>query len=121
MIKWVIEQLIAIIEPITSMRKDQRELADSALRAISEALEATFLYYREVESGGERNLGTEAELSKCWSAAAIPIRHVDRNLAMICESKSEYWLNPDSWADSEIVENGIRLEDVRERYRSLLR
>lgn len=121
MIKWVIEQLVAIIEPINSMRKDQRELADNALRAISHALEETFLYYRAIENGRERNRDIEAQLSKYWSAAAIPIRHIDYQLAVTCDLKSEYWLNPDSWSEAEIVDNGIRLDDVRERYRSLLR
>jgi hypothetical protein len=59
-------------------------------------------------------------LSRYWSAAAIPLRHIDNELAQICEYKSEYWVNPESWDPLRIQQLGIGLKDVRERYRRLL-
>ena len=120
MIQWVVEKLIALIGPISALRKENRELADNALRAISHALNETYLYYRDIERGKERNPEVEAQLSRYWSAAAIPIRHIDRGLAQTCERKSEYWLNPDTWDEAKVTETGIGLDDVRKKYRALL-
>jgi len=102
------------------LTKDRRELKDNALRAISHALTETYLYYRRMELGKGRDNDIEAQLSKYWSAAAIPIRHIDPNLAQLCEHKSDYWVNPDRWDQKKVKKIGIGLEQVRKRYRALL-
>lgn len=61
----------------------------------------------------------EAQLAKYWSAAAIPLRHIDEELAMACEHKAEYWVNPEQWSDEEIIRLGIKLEDVTQAYRNI--
>jgi hypothetical protein len=120
MIEFVVERLLNLIGTIAVMGRDRRELRDNALRAISHALNETYLYYRDIDAGKERNIDTEAQLSRYWSAAAIPLRHIDNELAQICEYKSEYWVNPESWDSSKVEQLGIGLKDVRERYRNLL-
>ena len=52
-----------------------------------------------MEKGSERNPDREALLVKYWSAAAIPIRHLDQELSTICDMKSEYWTNPNKKTD----------------------
>jgi len=111
------ERLIALIGPIQQLRKEQREVADSALRAVSIAINETYLYYRSLEKGRARSDDTEAQLSRYWAAAAIPLRHIDAELAEVCEYKSEYWVSPETWEPSQIKELGIELEAVRDRYR----
>jgi D-serine dehydratase len=64
-------------------------------------------------------MDVEAQLSKYWSAAAIPLRHIDEELAMICEYKSDFWTNPDNWSEEEVKRIGIKLEDVTDAYRRL--
>jgi hypothetical protein len=120
MITFVIEKLIGLIGPVASLSKERRELRDNALRSISHALDETYLYYRDLDRGKPRNFETEAQLAKYWSAAAIPIRHIDEELALICDQKSEYWLNPENWDQERVKEVGIALDDVRKHYRELL-
>ncbi len=75
MITEVIDGLVKLLGPVATLSKDRRELKDSALRAISTALDETYLYYRDLGNGSPRNMEREAQLSKYWSAAAIPMRH----------------------------------------------
>ena len=120
MIKEILDGLSKILGPIATLSKDRRELKDSALRAISNALDETFLYYRDMDNGSPINLEREALLSKYWSAAAIPMRHFDEQLSNICEHKSEYWINPTNYNDNDIRELNIGLDNVRQAYRKML-
>ncbi|AXP79713.1 hypothetical protein CJ739_616 [Mariniflexile rhizosphaerae] len=120
MIKEILDGLTKILGPIATLSKDRRELKDSALRAISNALDET-LYYRDLDKGSPKNLEREALLAKYWSAAAIPMRHFDENLSNICDHTSEYWVNPDNYEQEDIKELGIGLNDVRQAYRKMLR
>ncbi|MNZ36999.1 hypothetical protein D3C78_544380 [compost metagenome] len=120
MLEFIISQFIALIEPIQNLSKDKRDLKDNALRAISHALNETFLYYRDIEHGKPQNLDIQKQLSNYWTAAAIPLRHIDENLALICEFKSEYWVNPENWSDEQIHEHGIALDDLKNKYKSML-
>jgi hypothetical protein len=121
MIQEILDGLTKILGPIATLSKDRRELKDSALRAISNALDETFLYYRDLDKDSPRNMEREALLAKYWSAAAIPMRHFDERLANICDHKSEYWVNPDNYETTHIKELGIGLDDVRQAYRKMLR
>lgn len=121
MIKEILDGLTKILGPIATLSKDRRELKDSALRAISNALDETFLYYRDLEKGSQRNLEREALLAKYWSAAAIPMRHFDEHLSNVCDLKSEYWINPNNYQPEDIKKLGIGLNDVRQAYRKMLR
>jgi len=116
----ILNGLTKILGPIATLSKDKRELKDSALRAISNALDETFIYYRDLEKGAKRSLEREELLVKYWSAAAIPMRHFDANLSQLCDIKSEFWINPDRYSGNEIKELGIGLNDVRVAYRKLL-
>lgn len=120
MIKEILEGLSKILGPIATLSKDRRELKDGALRSISNALDETFLYYRDLGNGSERSLDREALLAKYWSAAAIHMRHFDERLASICDHKSEYWINPNNYNSDNIKELGIGLDNVRQAYRKML-
>ncbi|MBD0851953.1 hypothetical protein [Maribacter arenosus] len=111
--------LAKILGPISTLSKDRRELKDSALRAILNALNETYLYYRDLDRGLERNPEREELLVKYWSAAAIPMRHFDRDLAEKCNIKSDYWLSPELYDDAKITELGIGLDNVRQAYRKM--
>jgi len=120
MLQWVVERFSGLLGPIAQLQKDKRELADNALNAVSQALNETFLYYRDFESSQALDPQREAQLVRLWSAAAIPLRHIDSELASICEHKAEYWVNPSSWDNQKIEQLGIGLESVRDRYRVML-
>lgn len=120
MIEWVVERVVGLIPALENLSANKRELKDNALRAISHALNETYLYYRNLERRKERDLEVEAQLSKYWAAAAIPLRHIDEELASACEYKSEYWISPEGWSNAEIKRFGIGLDHVRKQYRQLL-
>ena len=120
MMEWVVERLISLLGPIATMTKDKRDLQDNALRSISFALQETKIYYRDLEAGNARNQEVENQLVKYWSAAAIPLRHIDQELAMNCEDKAEYWVNPERFSNEDIKEMRIRLSDLSAAYRKLV-
>lgn len=119
MLDYALDKLIGLIGPIVTLSKDKRELQDNALRAISIALRETKLYYRDRQGGKPRNMDVEAQLAKYWSAAAIPLRHIDEDLAMLCEHKADFWTGPDEWSGAKIERLGIKLEDVTRAYREI--
>lgn len=118
MIKDILEGLINILGPLATISKERRELKDSALRAISNALDETYLYYRDLGKGKPKDLDREAMLAKYWSVAAIPIRHFNIELAIICDEKAKYWLDTDNYNEFENEKININLENVREAYRA---
>ncbi|MGZ3181751.1 MAG: hypothetical protein ACXU8N_04855 [Telluria sp.] len=119
MLEFVVDKLIGLLGPIATLSKKKRELKDNALRAISTALLETKLYYRDRANGKPRNIDVEAQLSKYWAAAAIPLRHIDAELAMTCEYKADFWTDPEHWSDEEVARFGIKLEDVTRAYRTI--
>ena len=120
MIEWVVERVSALLPTIEKLSVAKHEMKDNALRAISHALNETYLYYSAIEKGEQRNRDIEKQLSRYWATAAIPLRHIDQELASACEYKSEYWTNPESWDQEKVDELGIGLKKVRDKYRALL-
>ena len=120
MIKWVLERFLQLIPLISELRKEQRQVGDAAARAISHALYETKLYYAGLERGNERNRDLEAMLSKHWAAASVPIRNIDQELAQVCASKAEYWINPEDWSEEQIKETGISLDKLHQHYKQQL-
>jgi hypothetical protein len=83
MLEMVATRLTALLGPLRAMSKVNREMRDNALRAISHALNETYIYYRGLDRGQDRHLEIEDQLSCYSAAAAIPIRHLDHELAMM--------------------------------------
>lgn len=119
-LEWIAERLIALLPVLSEVSKNKQELADNALRSISHALTETCLYVSRYLDQGKRDQEIETQLSRYWSAAAIPLRHIDNDLSQICEYKSEYWINPEGWDPSKTNGAKIDLETVREKYRAKL-
>lgn len=121
MLNEIIEGLSNILGPIATATKERSQMKDEALRAISHALNETYLYYRDIEHGHLPNRDKEAILVKYWSAAAISLRHFDQRLANICDNKAEYWVNPENYNSADIENLGIGLDSVRQAYRKMLK
>lgn len=121
MLNEILEGLINLLGPIATASREQSQMKDEALRSISHALDETYLYYRDISNGRLPNRDKEAMLVKYWSAAAISLRHFDKNLARRCDSKAEYWVNPESYSDKDIQDLGIGLENVRQAYKKMLK
>lgn len=67
--------------------------------------------------GKARNPDVEAQLAKYCGAAAIPLRHIDQELAITCEDKADFWTGPEDWNNEKIARLGIKLEDASAAYR----
>jgi len=119
MLEFVIDKLIGLLGPIATLSKEKRELKDNALRAVSTALVETKLYYAERARGKPRNTDVEAQISKYWAAAAIPLRHIDEHLAMTCEDKADFWTGPEHWSKEQLDRVGIKLDDITKAYRRI--
>jgi hypothetical protein len=120
MLEIIVIKLISLTGSIQKLPTVKPEIKYNALRVISHALNETYLYYRDYDNGKQRDLGIEKQLSNYWAAAAIPLRHIDQDLAMTCEYKVEYWVNPENWSSEQIHEHSIALADLREKYRNML-
>jgi len=120
MIEFVIEKLIALLPTIGIITKENRERREKALIAISNALNETYLYYSKLDRGEERNFDTEAQLSKYWAETAVHISLYDRDLAEICDYKSNYWINPDNYSNEKVTLLGIELDSIHKKYQDLL-
>jgi len=120
MIEILVTRLSDLLAAMRSVTREQREIRDNALRSISHALNETCIYYRRLDNGEPRDFDIEDQLSRYWAAAAIPVRHLDAALAIICEEKSDYWLNQENWPPERVRECRIGLNEVRSEYRSFL-
>lgn len=120
MFEFIVGKLVSLIRPIQNLPHDKRAIKDNALRVISHTLNETYLYYRDFYKDRQRDLGIEKQLSNYWAAAAIPLRHIDQDLAMTCEYKAEFWVNPENWTNEQIQELCIALDDLRKKYRNML-
>jgi len=120
-IEWVVEGVLKLLGPLQELSREKRELADDALRAISNALNETCLYCRHIKDGKARDSEAEARLARLWVIAAVPITHFNPKLGEICEYTPDHWINPNNWDKSKVKNLSISLEDVRAKYAALLR
>ena len=118
--EFLINKLFSLLAVFSEKRKEDRQLADEALTALNDALNETFSYYKSIEKGAVQDHEKEEKLRTLWSKAAIPLRHIDREFAMICEYKAEFWLNSDHWNPTNVNGEDISLEKVQALYRDLI-
>jgi hypothetical protein len=118
---WVVERLTALLEPVAGIGDKKRQMDDVALKAISDALNETLIYSGRIDQGGPEDREIEEKLARVWGAAAVPLRHIDPELAEKCQYKAEYWANPRHWDQKKVNQLGIALKDVANSYRDLLK
>jgi len=116
----MIEGLKTLLEYFRDERHRREDKADAALAAIYAAANETKLYIRKAQRTGRSEGKKEEELSRLWTAAAVPIRHFDRDLADRCLMKGRYWVDPASWSVEDIVRFRIGIDEVFEEARELL-
>ncbi|MBQ4879647.1 hypothetical protein J8M21_20730 [Pseudoalteromonas luteoviolacea] len=122
MILNVMQELLSLVPIIARLQEeaDKQEMVDCALHDINNALTETRLYLKIIEHGAKRNLEREEVLVRAWSLAAIPMRHLSKDLSSICDHKAKYWLNPNLWTNSELHDYIVKLDQVADEYRKLL-
>ncbi|MGK8190427.1 hypothetical protein [Enterobacter ludwigii] len=83
-----------------------------AIIALTKAVHETEMYFRDRVRGLERDFSREDALSRLWSDAEEPVRLVDPQLSELCRYKAKYWLFPESYSRSQVVELHITLEGM---------
>ncbi len=114
------DKTLAAIGLIRDGKRRRDEKTDQALLALYVALAETRAYVTARARGTRRSRTKETSLAKLWHNAAVPLRHIDPNLANRCFLKGSYWLEPDIWSKPKINESGIALDRVFEAARALL-
>jgi hypothetical protein len=100
------------------LRKDvQRELALSALIT---ATTETKIYISRVQKTGRKDREIEEKLCRLWGAAAIPLGTFNHDLAERCLMKSFYWVNPDNFSISDMVQFRLGIEQICKEARDML-
>lgn len=90
--------------------EQDKEAFDALCKAISETriyvatLERPVFAKRDPDAtpAMRRSEEAEAKLSRLWTAVAVQLRPVDRDLAARCLMKGDYWADPDAWSTSAI-------------------
>lgn len=113
----IFDKILNVIGLVKAGELQRNKEIDSALSAIHKALIETQSYLRRKNS---RNTDKEYQLSELWYQASIPLRHVDKELANICNLKGGYWSNPDAWNELRAGKYEIALNNVEEKIRELL-
>ena len=54
-LSWLLDKLKAIIPLLTAIKKDKRDLFDSATVALAEAITETSIYFSFIKEGGEKD------------------------------------------------------------------
>ena len=116
----MIEGLKTLLSYFRDERHRREDKADAALSSIYAAANETKLYIQKAQRTGKSNRNKEEELSRLWTAAAVPIRHFDKDLADRCLVKGRYWVDPASWSVQQIVEFRIGIDEVFAEARALL-
>ncbi len=112
---WLLDKFVGMVPALIALKKENREQPDSAISAITE----TSIYFSRIKEGGKKDRDQEFELARLWEAAALTLHNIDGELASLCEQKSEAWIRPDMWPKDKIEEHGIRLSDVKDKYKKL--
>ncbi len=117
----LLEPLRNLIESLKTRREVQGSEEEEALIALYVSLNETRIYLglldRKIEN---RNMETEAKLSRLWTAASIKLRRINHDLAERCYIKADYWANPDTWSDTDIKRAKIGVDRIFREAKKLL-
>lgn len=117
----ILKFLSRLISTTKADRAERQEIADNAIRAICNALSETKIYYSKNFLNDQEKREAEEYLCRLWAATAVPVRHLDRELAFLCDRKSGFWLDPSQWNDKRIEKEGIGLDELHEKYENMLK
>ncbi|ENF6405060.1 MULTISPECIES: hypothetical protein [Klebsiella pneumoniae complex] len=104
--------LIFVLGRIKTLADRTRDERIAAINGLSPAVGATIAYTTRCEQGHARDLDEEKKLHGLWFDASAKVSPYDKDLAMVCKEKSQYWLQYDSYTQEKVIELGIELEKI---------
>lgn len=109
---------------LRTMREDRAQKSahqDLALSALMTATMETRLYLDRAGKGRRKRVRSDEErLVRLWAAAAVPLRHFNKDLAERCTMKADFWLNPENYSEEDIARLRIGIDEVYREARELL-
>lgn len=97
---------------VKNLRPKPNSNISPAIIALTKAVHETEMYFRDRTRGMERDFGREDALSRLWSDAEEPVRLVEPQLSELCRYKARYWLFPEKYSRSQVMELHITLEGM---------
>jgi transcriptional regulator with XRE-family HTH domain len=115
------DKAFSVLGLIREKKLRRTEKIDQALLALYVALTKTRSYISELEEGRRPNREKAMVIAQSWNAASVPLRAIDKDLAERCFEKGGYWMNPELWDSKRIESKRIKIEDMFEATRELLK
>src|SRR5690348_14778143 len=116
----LISGTMKILRTIGRGHRSRTDRHDAALTAIYAAANETRMYIADATETTRRSTARERKLVRLWTKAAVPVRHLDRQLADRCLLKADLWIDPSQWSPAQIREFRIGIDEVYEHARQLL-
>jgi hypothetical protein len=114
------DKLLAGLGLLREGKKQRTEETEQSLRALYVALTETKAYIYDRENGRRRDRKREYRLAHLWQDASIPLGVIDKEFALRCFVKGNYWMEPDAWDQKRIEDTGIAINAVLDETRALL-
>ncbi|MBI3695604.1 MAG: hypothetical protein HY238_12295 [Acidobacteria bacterium] len=115
------ERLAGWLKSLLDADAETRARWKGAVQLLQEAVLNTQAYVVQLDRGTPVNRQVERGLADAWQRAAGAFYGLDRELAERLQLKGEYWIQPESWTDQQVLEANISLQHVAEYTRQLLR
>jgi hypothetical protein len=116
----IANSLKSFIESIGKLGQEKKEKYKSALKAVLTAVHETNLYLAGMKSKRRHDLKQESHLAELWTDAAMALLDFDKELAILCEIKSDNWSEPKDWSYKEINQTKHALQEIEYRVRRLM-
>lgn len=110
-------RFLGVVSASEARKSDQ---VSAAILAVQIALHESEKYFLCIERGEARSREKEHEVSDLWIKASEPVRRVDTEFASWCRYKATYWLSRDSYAEDDIKQLNIGLENMSLRLQRLI-
>jgi hypothetical protein len=116
----IFDRLLTTLGLIRDGKRQRNDKTDQALSMLYVALNETKSYAEYLQIGKRRNRKREYQIARLWDDASIPLRYIDKEFAMRCCEKSNYWMSPQVWTNDQIEKKGITLDQMFKITRNLL-
>ena len=118
----VLSSIVDVFTAVAAWLPTSRDRADVEVNAVLVATMETRAYLADASSKhARRDRDRERELVRLWTRAAVAIRKTDPDLAQRLVSKAHYWISPESWTPEDVGVAQIRIRDIEEEGRMLLK
>ena len=92
--------------------------ATHKIQALSDLLVKNKIYLRNYPKQNKRDHQQEAMLAQEWRRVGSLFCKIYPDLAQLCEFKSDYWVNSDSYSENKVTELGITIRNLELQFKT---